>query len=76
MAIFCTISTQSHLFKTYALADSIQQFGGQLKVLLVDSDEVKNVDSIPSNIEFHHLGQISYERIEQTSRIYKKDFIF
>ena len=73
MAIFCTISTQSHLFKTYALADSIQQFGGQLKVLLVDSDEVKNVDSIPSNIEFHHLGQISSERIEQTSRIYKKD---
>lgn len=73
MAIFCTISTQSHLFKTYALADSIQQFGGELKVLIVDSDEVNHVENIPANIEFHHLGQISFERIVQTKRTYKKD---
>ncbi|MDB4061251.1 hypothetical protein N9515_04820 [Vicingaceae bacterium] len=73
MAIFCTISTYSHLFKSYALADSIQQFGGELKVLLVDSDEVMNVENTPANIEFHHLGQINFERIEQTKGAYKKD---
>ncbi len=73
MVTFCTISTESHLFKTYALADSLRTFGGTLKVLIVDSEEVKNVENIPSNIQFHFLEQLSSERIELTKKAYKKD---
>jgi hypothetical protein len=36
---FCTISTQSHLFKTLALADSLKKFNVHLHVLLVDAKE-------------------------------------
>jgi hypothetical protein len=73
LVTFCTISTESHLFKTYALADSLRTFGGALKVLIVDSDEVKNVENIPSNVQFHFLEQLSSERIELTKKAYKKD---
>lgn len=73
MSILCTISTKSHLFKTYALAQSIQQFGGELKVLVIDTGEVKNVASMPTNIEFYYLEQISSERIRNTKTAYKKD---
>ena len=37
---FCTISTKSHLFKTKALADSLNKFNVHLHVLVVDKDEV------------------------------------
>jgi len=37
---FCTISTKSHLFKTKALADSLNKFNMHLHVLVVDEDEV------------------------------------
>jgi hypothetical protein len=73
LAIFCTISTSSHLFKTYALAESIQQFGGELKVLLVDSNEVKNNENIPVNIQFHYLNEINSNRIKQTKQAYQND---
>lgn len=36
MSIFCTISTRSHLFKSFALADSLNKFGYQLAILIVD----------------------------------------
>jgi hypothetical protein len=36
LSIFCTISTFHHLYKTYALADSLAVFGFKLTVLLVD----------------------------------------
>jgi hypothetical protein len=36
LSIFCTISTRSHLFKSLALADSLNRFGYQLAILVVD----------------------------------------
>lgn len=45
MQVFYTTSTSSHLFKSYALKDSLLQFGFELKIFLVDSslesDETK-----------------------------------
>ena len=37
---FCTISTKSHLFKTKALADSLNKFNMHLHVLVVDNDDI------------------------------------
>lgn len=73
MAIFCTISTQYHLFKTYALAESIQKFGGELKVLIIDCDTIKDLSNVPSNVQFNFLEQLNSERAEITKRVYKKD---
>lgn len=36
-----TISTYSHLYKTYALRDSIAPYGYELKILLIDSPDKK-----------------------------------
>jgi hypothetical protein len=36
---FCTISTKAHLFKTKALADSLNKFNTHLHVLVVDEDD-------------------------------------
>lgn len=73
MAQFCTISTESHLFKCFALAESIQKFGGELRVLLVDTNRVKSTDNIPTNIQFNYLDKISFESIVRTKKTYKKD---
>ena len=51
MTNFCTISTVSHLYKAYALADSIAPFGGVLSVLVVDGAE-KKAENIPINVRF------------------------
>lgn len=47
---FCTISTASHLFKAYALADSLAPYGVQLHILVVDDFERH---STPKNT--HHI---------------------
>jgi hypothetical protein len=73
LALFCTITTETHLFKCYALAESIQSFGGELIVLLVDTNEVKSIDNIPSNIKFNFLDKISFERVLLTKEAYTKD---
>ena len=54
MTNFCTISTVSHLYKAYALADSIAPFGGVLSVLVVDGAE-KKAENIPINMRFFSL---------------------
>ena len=71
MNTICTISTQSHLFKTYALAESIKKYGVELKVLLIDTDAVQK--DFPDNIQFHFLNNIHSDRIEKTKQRYKKD---
>lgn len=54
----CTISTVSHLYKTFALADSLKQ-GEEytLHVLLVDSDK----DYSHENCRFWKLGQLQID---------------
>ncbi len=54
MSNFCTISTVSHLHKTFALADSLSPFGGILNVLLVDGTAQTNL-SKPANVQIYSL---------------------
>ena len=60
MSNFCTTSTVSHLYKTYALADSIAPFGGVLHVLLIDGSP-DNTTEIPQNIHFFSLKNLTDE---------------
>lgn len=60
MANFCTISTVSHLHKTFALADSIEPFGGVLHILLIDGKAGNNMP-IPQNINFFSLNNLNNE---------------
>lgn len=60
MKNFCTITTFSHLFKTFALADSLAKFGCELKVLLVDNENQK-VENKPNNVEFFYLKMLHEE---------------
>lgn len=60
MANFCTISTVSHLYKTYALADSLAPFGGTLHVLLVDGKSNSYIQT-PQNIKFFSLDDLNDE---------------
>lgn len=58
MNCFCTISTVSHLFKTYALADSIASGGGMLNVLLIDGKK-EDISAGPGNISFYYLEDVN-----------------
>lgn len=56
--VFCTISTQSHLFKCFALADSLTIYEGILHILLVDAS--KSEISAHTNVVFHRLDDIEH----------------
>jgi hypothetical protein len=64
---FCSISTSSHLFKTYALADSLAVFGYKLHVLVIDSYTPNNV---PTNVELYSLQNLV--QTEFLTRLIKK----
>lgn len=71
MANFCTISTVSHLYKTYALADSLAAFGGILNVLLVDGKSIPEVQT-PPNIMFFSLNNLNDEIGKEIISKYKQ----
>ena len=73
MAIFCTISTFSHLYKAFALADSLAKFSGHLKLLLLDGI-VQDIElEIPKNITFLTLEEIDSDRTRVVLKKYKGD---
>lgn len=57
MSIFCTISTRSHLFKSLALADGLNQFGYKLSILLIDESDDALFD-IPDYVNISNLTAI------------------
>lgn len=57
MSIFCTISTTSHLFKSLALADSLNKFGYKLCVLVVDAVNTSSF-TVPENVSLFDLSII------------------
>ncbi len=69
---FCTISTASHLFKSYALADSLAPYGFTLHILVVDEFSEK---AAPSNVAFCHLsdkqGLDNYSAVVQKYKSHK-----
>lgn len=73
MAIFCTISTFSHLYKAFALADSLAKFSGHLKLLLLDGI-VQDIElEIPKNITVLTLEEIDSDRTRVVLKKYKGD---
>lgn len=65
MHIFYTISTQSHLFKSFALRDSLQAFGYSLKIIVVDSDSTTDENVVP-------LSTLQSDLIHRIQRKYSK----
>lgn len=53
---FCTISTHSHLFKAFALADSIAPFKGVLSILIIDKDG--DLEEKPENATIFYLSDL------------------
>lgn len=70
MGNFCTISTFSHLYKTYALADSIAPFGGVLHVLLIDGTP-ENDYQTPQNTFYYSLDIFNEAIAKQIIKKYK-----
>lgn len=57
MSVICTISTYHHLYKTYALADSLARFEHRLILLLVDGKGQQTLDH--KNISFLRLEDLT-----------------
>ena len=53
---FCTISTHSHLFKAFALADSIAPFKGVLSILVIDKND--DLEEKPENATIFYLSDL------------------
>ncbi len=56
MFSFCTISTFSHLFKAFALANSIAPFKGFLNILVID--KIDNLVEKPENVNIYSLSDL------------------
>lgn len=54
---FCTISTSSHLFKAFALANSIAPFKGFLNILVID--EMNDLAQKPENVNIFTLSDLN-----------------
>ena len=54
---FCTISTSSHLFKAFALANSIAPFKGTLNILVID--EMNDLAQKPENVNIFTLSDLN-----------------
>lgn len=53
-----TISTQSHLFKSFALRDSLAQYGYRLKIFVIDGDKVANDVILLSSVHSELIDEI------------------
>lgn len=71
MSQFATITTSSHFFKVFALAESLKSFAITLHVLVVDGNIFPQ--EYPSNIVFYKLTDISNPLVNQLEKKYKGD---
>lgn len=57
---FCTISTLSHLYKCFALFDSILEIDKSiiLHILITDSNSIENLNQRSEKVVFHTLSEI------------------
>jgi len=66
----CTISTQNHLFKSFALFDSVRKYSDtDLFCLVTDATEEKQHE----NIHFHFLSDLVSPTAQQLKKKYKGD---
>lgn len=66
----CTISTQSHLFKSFALFDSVMPFSGtDLCCLVTDA----NHHQLKEGVVFHHLHDLTADLAQTIQQKYTND---
>ena len=68
---FCTISTQSHIYKCFALAKSLYNFGGTLRILLVDTYSCKG--DLPSNVSLAYVTELQTDIAQKIIEKYKSN---
>ena len=68
---FCTTSTSSHLFKAFALANSIAPFKGFLNILVID--KIDNFVEKPANVNIYTLSDLKDNIGFQIIDKYKKN---
>tara|TARA_B100000497_G_C7686665_1_gene416340 strand:- start:1749 stop:2645 length:897 start_codon:yes stop_codon:yes gene_type:complete len=66
---FCTTSTTSHLYKCFALADSLAALGGKLTILLIDS--INYPKTLPENVDLLYLCDLQSLLAQELSNKYK-----
>jgi hypothetical protein len=66
---FCTISTASHLNKCFALAKSLESFGANLHILLVDNSTYE--EEKPSNTHFSFISELRSDIAQKIIAKYK-----
>lgn len=66
---FCTISTQSHIYKCFALAKSLENFGGTLNILLTDASSCD--EEVPANVRLVFLPEIRTDIARKIIQKYK-----
>lgn len=69
---FCTISTSSHLFKAFALADSLLPFGGVLYVLVIDEPDHNTTQKAPKNVQWVAMKALDSELAANIKSKYSK----
>lgn len=68
--VLCTISTQSHLFKSYALFDSVTRYSTtELACLVTDGTEKPE----KNGILFHSINELNSEDAQKLKTKYKSD---
>lgn len=66
----CTISTQSHLFKSFALLDAVAQYSTtDLCCLVTDA----NHHQLKGGVVFHHLNDLTYNVAQTIQQKYTND---
>jgi hypothetical protein len=73
LIVFGTISTSSHLYKCFALANSVSPFGGILKILLIDQPKPNQRNNLPPNCELVMLDTLQSDIALKLANKYKKD---
>ncbi len=66
---FCTTSTRSHLYKCFALAESIAKYKGELIVLLTDAKSYE--EDPPENVQVIFLDDVNSSLANQIKIKYK-----
>lgn len=70
--MYCTISTSAHLFKTLALAESLNHFDCRLSVLVLDSDKISE-EWEHENVDFFLFDKLPYFNSSKAAKKYKGD---
>lgn len=76
MKAICSITSVSHLYKTFVLADSLVKYGMSLHVLLIDNDQRSKPvrqEAYSSTIHWISLNELDRTQVTQLKRKYNEN---